>query len=637
MKISIGQSIKLYTHKHRPTCNTSASFGDVQPIFCKKLHGKDSINVNLSNFVRLMPMPYPSLANIKLKTIGRFIPCGDIAPWYDNYLSQTPFFQNNRIPFVPIHQPTAKVSALWSLLFQGSTYFATSSTTETDDLTAQNADYVEQISNTEFKYYRLTQQGYIVYRTLLSLGYRPSPSDDTLVNVMPILAYAKALWDVFGIKSNKSFEDSGVYSAIQKLCSDSLSFTSNDSANTHQAITTLFYYIGNYSYCTLATDWLAAHQVSPYGGLSVFAHGEVDPEDDTYGSNSVLTPTHVAGDTTKGPANSTPELKYKDDTNVAPSLTKIQLNLLTRLTQMFAKDSIIGLNIKEYIEKRFGSAISNQLYAESYFAGKSIAHINVSDVDSLADTVDYNGASPTGSYLGSYAGKGIGSGNGQFSIKADKDGYFILLQWIEPEEDYFSFLNPELQYYTQADEARPEYDALGYELTPLSCAWTDNQISSPDDWISNSDAFGYIPRYSGWKYIPNIVSGDLRLRRFENEMKTFYLDRDPILHQLKPSTSPGTLPTVIVQKAPKASEVWRYIGRYPQLQNFNRIFYNSEFSVNSSLDPDGNVTIGKHVSDNFIIHNVFDVTLRNHLKPMALSYDTFIDDVDNHTAPVSQS
>lgn len=93
MKISLGQSSKLYTHKHRPTCNTSASFGDVQPIFCKKLHGKDSINVNLSNFVRLMPMPYPTLANIKLKTVGRFIPCGDIAPWYDNYLSQTPFFR----------------------------------------------------------------------------------------------------------------------------------------------------------------------------------------------------------------------------------------------------------------------------------------------------------------------------------------------------------------------------------------------------------------------------------------------------------------------------------------------------------------------------------------------------------------
>ena len=310
--------------------------------------------------------------------------------------------------------------------------------------------------------------------------------------------------------------------------------------------------------------------------------------------------------------------------------------MLTRLTQMFAKDSIIGYNIKQYIEKRFGSAISNQLYSESYFAGKAIAHINVSDVDSLADTSGADGSSPTGAYLGSYAGKGIGSGTGQFSIKADKDGYFIILQWIEPEEDYFSFLNPELQYYSQADEARPEYDALGYELTPLSCAWTDNQISSIDDKISNSDAFGFIPRYSGWKYIPNIVSGDLRLRRYEGEMKTFYLDRDPIFHQLEPRSADEP-PTVIVQKAPKASEVWRYLGKYPQLQNFNRIFYNSEYSVNSSYDIDGNVNIGKHVPDNFIIHNVLDVTLRNHLKPMALSYDTFIDDVDNHSAPVSQS
>lgn len=633
MKISLGQSNKLYTHKHCPTCNTSASFGDVQPIFCKKLHGKDSINVNLSNFVRLMPMPYPTLANIKLKTVGRFIPCGDIAPWYDNYLSQTPFFQNTPLPFVPLHQPNVKVSSLWSLLFQNSTYFASSSTTETADLTAANADYVEQTAATAFKFYRLTQQGYIVYRTLLSLGYRPSPSDETLVNIMPILAYCKMLWDVFGVKSNKSFEDTQVYVAIQKLCSNSTSFTTDNADNTHVAITSLFYYIGDYSYCTLATDWLSAHQVTPYGGLDANAHGEALPDDDTYGTNSDLKPVDTEPGM-KGPEQSVPRLSLSTSTSNAPALTKIQLSLLTRLTQMFAKDSIIGYNIKEYIEKRFGSAISNQLYNESYFAGKSIAHINVSDVDSLADTADTTGSSPTGSYLGSYAGKGIGSGNGQFSIKADKDGYFILIQWIEPDEDYFSFLNPELQYYSQADEARPEYDALGYELTPLSCAWTDNQISSIQDHINNSDAFGYIPRYSGWKYIPNIVSGDLRLRRFEGEMKPFYLDRDPILHQLD---TKGSTPSIVVQKAPKASEIWRYLGKYPQLQNFNRIFYNSEFSVNSSYDVDGNVNIGKHVPDNFIIHNVLDVTLRNRLKPMALSYDTFIDDVDNNSTPVSQS
>lgn len=636
MKVSLGQSSKLYTHKHRPTCNTSASFGDVQPILCKKLHGQDSINVNLSNFVRLMPMPYPTLANIKLKTVGRFVPCGDIAPWYDNYLSQTPFFQNAPVPFVPKHQPNLKVSTLWNLVFNNAAYFSVNTTEETADITASNADYVEQTSPTAFRYHRLTQQGYIVYRTLISLGYRPSPTDDTLVNVMPIFAYSKALWDVFGIQSNKSFEDTGVYSAIQKLCSNANSFNSDNADITKDAVNTLFYYIGDYSYCTLATDWLSAHTITPYGGLDVVAHGEDLPSDDTYGTNSDLKPVDTdAG--TKGPERSVPRLSLSTATANAPALTKIQLSLLTRLTQMFAKDSIIGYNIKQYIEKRFGSAISNQLYAESYFAGKAISHINVSDVDSLADTVDSNGPSTIGSYLGSYAGKGIGSGNGQFSIKADKDGYFILLQWIEPEEEYFSFLNPELQYYSQPDEARPEYDALGYELTPLSCAWTDNQISTTDDKIVNSDAFGYIPRYSGWKYIPNIVSGDLRLRRFEGEMKTFYLDRDPVLHQLKLGATSGTAPTVIVQKAPKASEIWRYLGKYPQLQNFNRIFYNSEFSVNSSYDVDGNVNIGKHVPDNFIIHNVLDVTLRNHLKPMALSYDTFIDDVDNHAAPVSQS
>ena len=632
MKISIGQSNKLYTHKFRPTCNTSASFGDVQPIMCKKLHGKDSINVNLSNFVRLMPMPYPTLSNIQLKTTARFVPCGDIAPWYDNYLSQTPFFQNNMSAFIPLHQPNITVDSIWSLVFADDTYYATSVSAPNSEITAANADYIYQSNSSTTKYYKLTQNGYILYRTLLSLGYRPAPGDSTLVNVMPMFAYAKAVWDTFGIKSRETFEDTGVYHAIQQLCSNGTSFTTDNASNTITALRMLFRYISDYSYCTLPTDFLSAHQVTPYGGLASFAHGEVDPDDDTYGSNSIISPTHVVGDTTKGPANSTAELKSTVNSAYAPSLTKIQLNLLTRLTQMFAKDSIIGNNIKEYIEKRFGSEISNQLYAVSNLAGNAVSHINVSDVDSLADTVDDNGPASVGSYLGSYAGKGIGSGDGQFSIKVDKDGYFVMLQWIEPQEGYFSQLNPELQYYSQADEARPEYDALGYELTPLSCAWTDNQIGSYRDVISNTDSFGFIPRYSGWKTMPNIVSGDLRLRRYESEMKTFYLDRDPIFHQLDDSNA------ISIQKCPKASEVWRYFGKYPQLQNFNRIFYNSEFSTNSTVDPvSGDVTIGNHVPDNFIIHNVLDVTLRNKLKPMALSYDTFIDDVDNGSTEVSQS
>lgn len=632
MKISIGQSSKLYTHKFRPTCNTSASFGDVQPIMCKKLHGKDSINVNLNNFVRLMPMPYPTLSNIQLKTTARFVPCGDIAPWYDNYLSQTPFFQNGQSAFVPLHQPNVTVSSLWTLVFDDDTYYATSVSAPNSEITAANADYIFQSNSSTTKYYKLTQNGYILYRTLLSLGYRPAPGDTTLVNIMPLFAYAKAVWDTFGIKSRETFEDTGVYHAIQQLCSNATSFNTDNASNTVTVLRMLFRYISDYSYCTLPTDFLSAHQITPYGGLSNSAHGEADPDDDTYGTNSIISPVNVVGDTTKGPANSTAELKSTITTSYAPSLTKIQLNLLTRLTQMFAKDSIIGNNIKEYIEKRFGSQISNQLYAVSNLAGNSISHINVSDVDSLADTVNDNGPAAVGSYLGSYAGKGIGSGNGQFSIKVDKDGYFIMLQWIEPQEGYFSQLNPELQYYSQADEARPEYDALGYELTPLSCAWTDNQIGSYRDSVSNTDSFGFIPRYSGWKTMPNIVSGDLRLRRYESEMKTFYLDRDPIFHQLDDSNA------ISIQKCPRASEVWRYFGKYPQLQNFNRIFYNSEFSTNSTIDPvSGDVTIGNHVPDNFIIHNVLDVTLRNRLKPMALSYDTFIDDVDNGSTEVSQS
>lgn len=651
MKISIGQSNKLYTHKFRPTCNTSASFGDVQPILCRKLHGNDSINVNTSNFVRLMPMPYPSLADINLKTHARFVPMGDIAPWYDNYLSQTPFYQEYFTrSFVPKFQPCIMISELWSALFNDS-YFAVSTKSD-DTITLSSCDYIERKVSTSTDYvgYRLTQSGYIVNRVLTGLGYRLSVTDNTLVNIMPIFAYCRALWDAFGIKSGSSIEETNFYRAIQMLSME-ISFFDGSSFYTSEyvdetgtilfsgsdIIHKLFLYIANYSYCTLPTDYYSAHQISPYGGLDVFAHGEDIPNNDIVGSNDRIIAQSATSKT--GPTYSVPTLQYSQDTNVAPAITSVQLSLLSRLTQMFAKDSIIGNNIKKFVEKRFGSAISNQIYSETLNCGFVSSHINVSDIDSLADTAqtDFATGDNYGSYLGSYAGKGVGSGNGSFSCKSDSDGYFIILQWIEANEGMYNGIAPELQYFSQSDEARPEYDALGYELSPKSIIWTDNNIGDSSSSITNDSAFGFIPRYSGWKVQPNIVNGDLRLMRYGEDMKCFYLDRDPISNQVTFSDDGKTITNFNHMELPNASEVWRYLGKYPQLQNFNRIFYNSEYSTSSSYTVDGEVVIGNHVPDNFIIHNVLDITHRNHLKPMALSYDTFIDNVDNSSIEVHQS
>ena len=686
MKASVGFSSKKYTHLHRVTNSTSSSFGDVQPLLSRKLHGGDSISINAKQFVRLMPMPYPSLANIQSHTVGRFVDMGQIAPWYDNYLTQTPYRATpNAGGFVPRYQPVVSNVLLFDCLFSRTKYsvvkvlvsssngqysLADSSIinslapkindafgiTETSahlssgnndsELTPVSADYVIRFdvssSQTALVCFRLNSAGVLLYKALTGLGYRPSVNDQTSLNLMPILAYAKALWDEFGIQRNLSFTDTTLYSDIMTLSEDGAFFSGSvNSSEMNTILESVFSFLNQYSFVTLGTDWWSSQTSSPYqgadAGYSDVTYGiEQIPSDVTAGTSTPIdVGKNVAGGT--NPVIGTPNLVIPASKT---GITAVSITLLSRLTQMFAKDTLIGHNIEKFLKARYGDEITNQIYASSNRCGDMVTHVSVSDVDSLADTANNSPSSPTGSYLGSFAGKGQGSAGNRFSFKARTDGYFFMLFWIAPQESYFQFTSPELQYYSQVDEARPEYDALGYELTPMSAAWTDNQIADTiggSHTITDSTAFGYAPRYHGWKHINSVVNGDLFLRRYRAEMRCFYLDRYVSSREL--NADGDNKFKYDYRSIPTASDAWRYCGKYPWMQSFNRIFYNSpETNPLSGYNPDGSEYVaGKHYPDNFIIHNVFDIQERTSLKPFALSYNSFVEDVDNAHMEVSQS
>lgn len=688
MKASVGFSSKKYTHLHRVTNSTSSSFGDVQPLLSRKLHGGDSISINAKQFVRLMPMPYPSLANIQSHTVARFVDMGQIAPWYDNYLTQTPYRATpSDGGFVPRYQPVVSNVVLFDCLFARSKYsivkvlvsnsssqytLADSSVinsltpklndafgiTETSvhlssgnndsELTPVSADYVIRFdissSQNALICYRLNSAGVLLYKIITGLGYRPSVNDKTSLNLMPILSYAKALWDEFGIQRNLSFTDTSLYSTIMSMSENSVLFTGEVNYSALKPILeSVFQFLNQYSFATLGTDWWSSQTSHPYQG-SVPGYNDNDsvgmeqlPTDVTAGSS---TPIDIGKNVAPGlttPSLGTPNLVIPASKT---GITAVSITLLSRLTQMFAKDTLIGHNIEKFIKARYGDEITNQIYASSNRCGDMVTHVAVSDVDSLADTANNSPSSPTGSYLGSFAGKGQGSAGSRFSFKARSDGYFFILFWIAPQESYFQFTSPELQYYSQVDEARPEYDALGYELTPMTAAWTDNQVADTiggSHSITDSTAFGYAPRYHGWKHINSVVNGDLFLRRYRGEMRCFYLDRFVSSREL---IANGDNKYKYDYKAiPTASDAWRYLGKYPWMQSFNRIFYNSpETNPLSGYNVDGSEFVaGKHYPDNFIIHNVFDIQERTSLKPFALSYNSFVEDVDNASKEVSQS
>lgn len=680
MKINIGTGFKNYSHKYRATNNTTSNFGEVQPLMCRMMLAKSSINVDLKQFVRLMPMPYPTFGHVQLKNLAKFVPIGDIYEPFDSFLSglpykltttsssvipkKLPYLTNQILQACLLSEGYAEFS-LWTSSYvkvgQGpfnpeeweqpefSDAIVTPSAvsykylspakqirTSSQAISLDGADYISitQPSDTVMNYYafKYTTKGKRLRKVLLGLGYNPCYEDTTPICALPLFAFYKAYFETFNPHRTLNYQDT-IFFGLTKYISEDTVLLNGDktifdiSADTTTKILDALSDV----YATDNTDWVSLHTIDLLNHTSCLAPPTTD--------SSLLGDSYI-----NAVPGQLPNLSDGPSTDSGQNLTQANLDLLKRITSLFTKESILGKRVESWIKNKYGAEISNQIYAASSSCGSNVVDITISDVDSLADTAIQGTVDKpsTGSVLGSYAGKGIGSGDGQFSYKTNVHGYFILLSYLVPDEGYFQGTDPTLCALINSEIPTPVYDAVGYELTPRTCLWTDNGISTnigPEQKnaliithpISGSDSFGYLPRYSGFKHIKNIVNGDLSRRGTITDMQCFYLDK-MIIHRGLHDSAFKQIHKIIMpfaNEVPKASESWRYISKYPFLQNYNRIFYN--------YDGESNVGWYKSVpnlDDNFIIHSALSITENNSLKPIRESYDTFIDGVNTGDADV---
>ena len=170
----------------------------------------------------------------------------------------------------------------------------------------------------------------------------------------------------------------------------------------------------------------------------------------------------------------------------------------------------------------------------------------------------------------------------------------------------------------------PEFDGLGYEITDKRCLIDNNGVYSSEN-KSKSNGFGYVPRYTGFKYRKNVANGEFGRRSSLSTFAPYYLDRLIRTNYIKESTvGSDTSLLPLSYDVPSASPSWRFITRYDYLSDFDRIFINN---------PDPNDMVNS-IEDNFMCQCIFNVSLTDALKPLKMSYDTF-DEEDNDTRSVS--
>lgn len=527
------------------------------------------------------------------------------------------------------------------------------SSEEDDFVTPEGADYVMQVdemADTDFGVsflacIRFSQRAKRLRSILLGLGYNLDFANDDHVNMLPLLAFYKAHYNNYELNRSSQWSTSYAYQVITLISQSGYTNFINLFDGVRDNVLQLdflrklvgifhsfiFYELSQcwYSY---NDDYFSANRLSltndvqPLNVPFVNADGSLG---NTFFNNST---TEDPNESTLGKAvNQTSKLPF-----VGGDLSLIAFQVCQRLTRYVAKDSVIGRKMSDWVRTKFGADVANSLYKDVFNVSQSVLPIQVDDIFNTADTAV--SGSGDGEVLGAYGGKGVAFDKSKVSFTAPYYGFFICLSAIVPDSRYFQGCDTSLYGIDKYTLPTTDWDALGYEVTPLGAVFGDNNICS-DELIKNnkynrtSKGFGFMPRFSGYKVKKDIINGDMSRRSTMDDLSPYYLDRiitnqncDVQLDEAKNYIVNFTTGSDI-----RDPQILRYACRYPYLGNFNRIFYNSGKIVHG-VSADNEPLL----DDNFIVQSVFDMRVSDGLKPISISYDTYEETTDNGTHDVKQ-
>lgn len=509
-----------------------------------------------------------------------------------------------------------------------------------DVVTFDNADVVLSVEVNSRSYYlcfRLSSFGKRLRKILIGCGYEINFNMTDRVSVLPLLAFFKSYFDVFGLTLynnwestacscfstygiNVSYQPSLNFPLFVNTASDVLSVYFRDF---------LFQELGFCLY-TDEQDFVSSHirntAVSP--SSQDFINGidtdvAVLPAIDAYSTGS------------SQPYDLNSPNGHAYINNVLHG--QLDSELLKRLYRWTNRNTIAGRRIAELLRAQGLGAYVDE--CKSNFIGSFELPIDIYDVPSQSDTFSDAGGSPEGMRLGEYGARGIAQNQERpFTFETNEDGYWITLFVVVPKGGYSEVFDPTVFAVDKWSQYNPEFDSLGYEASRKALVQGSQPFSNdPSETSSLSDSFGFAPRYFAWKFGRNVINGDFSRRGSRSAYAPFMLEKlidvgDRKVTDIVQGT--GSTRTYLQElfkpsSLPIAGDVWRYPTRYPWIGQFNRIFYFEGDSRPYSIEMSSLVTAFEFFSnqeDNFILHTVFNVSEFAPMLPVEDSFETYDDD-----------
>ena len=636
--------------------SSTYEFGECQPLLCHLCAtGQESHSIHMNSIVRMSPLVFPTFGRVVHKVTHHFVPFDHLWKNWKNVLSDVETTSQRvnstdieEFTSLPTKFPSISLDCLMQILLrkQYSSYRKvertgnavvnntwSNSSNALSDANLRSAfgytttvpcrfvhasDMEEYIDTTDpgspqhltpdssdfsvmwhgatddfMILFKLTSKGKRLYKILTGLGYRPSFSDRTEVNLLPLLAFYKAYFDAYNVPQYQNYYTSRAYKITKHLNAVGSVQLLGDSAGSNQTVafdslvTSFFHDLSECWYtqnndfvssCLDAAGYLPSVSNSnpnglKYPGVTDSGYGVLDASDRVNGTG------HGAANMNNGLAVTT----YKSST---PAVNKyfdqISDEILKLMYISVQRDSAIGNEIALRLKARgFDTYVAD---CKQYFLGTNSQPVQISDV--MSNTDSYDSSTGSGATLGAYAGKGVGiTYNDTINFTNSELGYIISISTIYPISKVVNPLNPTHLGLDKFTFYNAQFDGLSYEQVPRNNIGHLTGTDYPAG-IKGSQLFGFHPRYTGYKTSAgNILNGGFSLRSEFLNWLPYTLDR-VIVENYHPARNIGGTaqnPTFESEDIatgstylPSAGLDWRYVANAPWKGNYNRIFANGQ-------------------------------------------------------------
>lgn len=440
---------------------------------------------------------------------------------------------------------------------------------------AFNDGDVEKVACFAFK---LSDFGKRIKKIINGVGLKVNFDIQSQYDVTELLATYKAYWDMFGITQWLNWQDTPACKFINKFMSDMCPST----AQSGECIA--FFIDLARMWFTDEQDYISAHiaNIENDTTRSPIADGIF------WDVSSTLGQIGDARDVVNVVNGGELDLSTNEGLNMHAAINRtlhsqLDSELLKKLYLWTNRNSIIGQRVEELLRAQGHEEWLKD--HKSNFIGHSVVPLKLLNVVSDADTFD--SATDDGAQLGEYGGRGIGyDDDNTFSYSTNEKGYFIVLATVVPKSGYAQGIDESLRRLDRMDEYQPEFDGLGMEASPKSVVvgssdWNRAPDDEEEEGGSFGSTFGFVPRDTRFKIMPNINNGDFDIPSRLEYYLPFTLDKyiDVRHREFTEVVDTDRSKTYIcktdgadLSTVPNAGVVWRYPTRYGWMSNFYRMF-----------------------------------------------------------------